>query len=111
MFLITVSAVNRATLCRLERNFSFIATVGAYDLMHLPGAAVEIRPSSITHIFHSFSFSYTWKIVTNDLRILSCQHQALLLNLWSVSRTYPFCSRRYHCIIRNGYHIARAVME
>ena len=59
MFLITISAVNRGTLCRLERNFSFIATVGACDLVHLPGAAVKIRPFSITHIFHSFSFSYT----------------------------------------------------
>jgi hypothetical protein len=63
MVLIAISAVNRATLRRLERNFSLIATVGACDLVHLLGAAVEIRPSSITHIFHSFSFSYTKKIV------------------------------------------------
>jgi hypothetical protein len=63
MFLIAISAVDRATLRRLERNFSFIATVGACDLVHLPGAAVEIRPFSITHIFHSFSISYTKKIV------------------------------------------------
>ena len=63
MVLIAFSAVNRATLCRLEWNFCLFATVRACDLMHLPGATVEILPSSITHIFHSFSASYTKKIV------------------------------------------------
>jgi hypothetical protein len=62
MVLIAFSAVNRATLCRLEWNFCLFATIRACDLMHLPGATVEILPSSITHIFHSFSASYTKKI-------------------------------------------------
>ena len=59
VFLITVSTVDGAALRGLEWNFGFLATVRACDLMHLPGATVEIAPSSITHIFHSFSFSYT----------------------------------------------------
>jgi len=70
MVLIAFSAVNRTTLRRLEWNFCLIATVRACDLVHLPGATVEILPSSITHIFHSFSASYTKKIEkTNTLRI------------------------------------------
>jgi len=55
MLLITVSAVDGATLCRLEWNFTFFATVRAGCFMHLSWAAVETAPSSITHLFHSFS--------------------------------------------------------
>jgi hypothetical protein len=56
---VTFSAVNRATLCRLEWHFSVFATIRADDLGHFPRASVEIASSTITHIFHSLSFSYT----------------------------------------------------
>lgn len=63
VLLVAVSAVDRATLCRLERYFAFLATVCAYGLVHLSWTTIEVTPSSITHFFHSFSFSYTQKLI------------------------------------------------
>ena len=53
VFLITVSTVDGAALCGLEWNFAFLATVRAYDLMHLSWTTIELRSSSITHFLHS----------------------------------------------------------
>ena len=63
MFLIAVSTVDRAALCRLEWDFTFLATVRADGFMHLSGSAIETAPISITHFLHSYYFSYTKKIV------------------------------------------------
>ena len=59
VLLIAFSAVNRAALCRLERDFGFRAAVGADDLVHLSRTSVVTAPFSITHFFHSSWFSYT----------------------------------------------------
>ncbi|MDH5791309.1 MAG: hypothetical protein OEZ44_03925, partial [Candidatus Bathyarchaeota archaeon] len=53
--LVAFTAVDWASLCWLERDFAFLATVCAHGLVHLPRAAVEATPISITHFSHSFS--------------------------------------------------------
>lgn len=52
--LVAFPAVDWAALCGLERDFTFLAAVGAHGLVHLSGAAVEATPSFITHFSHSF---------------------------------------------------------
>ena len=51
-----LTAVNRAALCRLERNLVLLATVSTDDLVHLSGTTVvSTAPLSIIQYFHSFS--------------------------------------------------------
>lgn len=57
MLRVAFLAVDGPALRGLERNFAFLPTVGADDLVHLPGAAVVTAPCPITHFFHSFSSS------------------------------------------------------
>ena len=52
---VAVAAVYGTTLCRLEGNFTFLATVSASCLVHLTWSTVEATPF-ITHFIHSFTF-------------------------------------------------------
>ena len=98
-----LTAVNRAALCRLERNLVLLATVRTDDLRHLSGATVvSTAPLSVTQYFHSF-FVNTSGIPGGRPLMLPCRCTLPLLKVCLDKKVTRGTHQRYtSCLVSSS---------